>query len=411
MLRTARAAKIQIHAGTRRPREGSGVPRPSAAGLTRQPGWSGGAVRCRRGQWRRCSPVEETRAIMPPRLRGRSAAAYPGIARYARGEAATRPAGVGAPPTPAVESRRTRRGRPDGGRVGRARAWRHESERCGIGRGDRGAAAHPRSGLMHVVGLVTHSGAAQDVRRITSLARTIDVHERVNVTARILAGLAAMPGVRVLYLSEPTRVVERALATLAALPEAVTVAAEPVAGAGVQGAAVTRAAAAALADAGAACVVTLGGDGTNREVAAGWPGAVMVPAPRGHQQRVRDQGRSHRRGHGGRALRARPGDLRPGAAAGAAMADRRRRPPGRDRPRRRRPGQRRVDRRARRLGRGAAEGGRRGRSRSHGAGTGRRRRPRGPGRRRRPGRPPALRPPRAAAARPARARAADPTCG
>ena len=73
---------------------------------------------------------------------------------------------------------------------------------------------------MRIVGVVTHSGAAQDVRRITSLARTIDVHERVNVTARILAGLAAVTGVRVLYLSEPTRLVERALASLAALPEA-----------------------------------------------------------------------------------------------------------------------------------------------------------------------------------------------
>ena len=55
--------------------------------------------------------------------------------------------------------------------------------------------------------------------RITSLARTIDVHERVNVTARVLAGLAAVPGVQV-YLSQPNRLVERALALLAALPEA-----------------------------------------------------------------------------------------------------------------------------------------------------------------------------------------------
>ena len=129
---------------------------------------------------------------------------------------------------------------------------------------------------MSVVGLVTHSGAAQDVRRITSLARTIDVHERVNITARVLAGLAAVPGVRVLYLSEPTRLVERALAALAALPETTAVDARPVAGTEGRGAAQTRSAAAALADAGAACVVTFGGDGTNRAVAAGWPDAVIV---------------------------------------------------------------------------------------------------------------------------------------
>lgn len=134
---------------------------------------------------------------------------------------------------------------------------------------------------MTVVGLITHSGAAQDVRRITSLARTIDVHERVNVTARILAGVAAVPGARVLHLSEPTRLVERALAALAGLPEATLIDARPVDAAGVRGAAQTRAAAAALAEAGAACVVTFGGDGTNRAVAAGWPDAVMVALPGG----------------------------------------------------------------------------------------------------------------------------------
>lgn len=134
---------------------------------------------------------------------------------------------------------------------------------------------------MTVVGLITHSGAAQDVRRITSLARTIDVHERVNVTARILAGLAAVPGVRVLHLDEPTRLVERALAALAGLPEATAVDARAVGSPGARGAAQTRAAAAALAEAGAACVVTFGGDGTNRAVAAGWPDAVIVALPGG----------------------------------------------------------------------------------------------------------------------------------
>ncbi len=134
---------------------------------------------------------------------------------------------------------------------------------------------------MTVVGLLTHSGAAQDVRRLTSLARTIDVHERVNVTARVLAGLAAVPGVRVLYLFEPTRLVERALAALAALPEATRIDASPVAGSEGRGAAQTRSAAAALARAGAACVVTFGGDGTNRAVAAGWPDAVIVALPGG----------------------------------------------------------------------------------------------------------------------------------
>lgn len=148
-------------------------------------------------------------------------------------------------------------------------------------RWDSGAGTPPADARRAVVGLVTHSGAAQDVRRLTSLARTIDVHERVNAMARVLAGLAGVPDVQVHHLSEPTRVVERALATLGALPEAIAVDARPARAPQARDAAGTRRTAAALAEAGAACVVTYGGDGTNRAVAAGWPDAVMIPLPGG----------------------------------------------------------------------------------------------------------------------------------
>jgi hypothetical protein len=134
---------------------------------------------------------------------------------------------------------------------------------------------------MAIVGLISHSGAAQDVRRLTSLARTIDVHERVNVAARILAGVAATPDVCVRYLDEPTRVVERALAMLAAQGGGKSLDAWPVGPLGARDAAGTRASSAALVAAGAGCVVTHGGDGTNRAVVRGWPDAVLVPLPGG----------------------------------------------------------------------------------------------------------------------------------
>jgi len=134
---------------------------------------------------------------------------------------------------------------------------------------------------MAIVGLISHSGAAQDVRRLTSLARQIDVHERVNIAARILAGLTGAPDVRVLYLDEPTRIVERALVMLAAQGERSAVEARPIAPFGARDAHDRRAASAAMAAAGARCVITHAGDGTNRAVACGWPGAVFVPLPGG----------------------------------------------------------------------------------------------------------------------------------
>jgi len=163
-----------------------------------------------------------------------------------------------------------------------------------------------------VVGLVVNPSASRDIRRLTSLARTIDVHERVNQVARILQGLSAsdrlLPGGvgLVRYMPESCRVVERAHAEIVRagldgderadpafpagggspadghLPARVRapgrgLAVEPVLPAGslADDAAGTTGAAAALARTGAACVVTVGGDGTNRAVAMGWPDAVL----------------------------------------------------------------------------------------------------------------------------------------
>lgn len=137
------------------------------------------------------------------------------------------------------------------------------------------------------VGLIVNASAARDVRRLTSLARTIDVHERVNVVARVLRGLAGGRVGTVLFMPEPAHIVERAVDILSATGcpveglglrlEAVTLPA----GHEALDAAGTASAAGAMAEAGAACLVTIGGDGTNRAVARGWPSAVVVPLPGG----------------------------------------------------------------------------------------------------------------------------------
>jgi hypothetical protein len=138
------------------------------------------------------------------------------------------------------------------------------------------------------VGLIANASASRDVRRITSLARTIDVHERVNTVARVLRGLAGADVTTVFYMPEPAHVVERAVDALAAAGFAIDAGNGPAlaavslpAGTEALDAAGTIAAAAAMARAGATCVVTIGGDGTNRAVARGWPNAVVVALPGG----------------------------------------------------------------------------------------------------------------------------------
>jgi hypothetical protein len=134
------------------------------------------------------------------------------------------------------------------------------------------------------VGLVVNPVAARDVRRLTSLARNVDLHERVNIVARVLRGLAAAGVDDVLFMAEPCQVVERAWTSLAGvLPSAGrTPSMRPIPSAGLavdwRG---TVAAAAWLAEARMPCVVTVGGDGTHRAVALGWPDVVFAPFPGG----------------------------------------------------------------------------------------------------------------------------------
>ncbi len=65
------------------------------------------------------------------------------------------------------------------------------------------------------VGLIVNPAASQDVRRSMSLARTVDVHERVDTVARVLRGLGATNVATIDYMPEAYRVVERAVEELA----------------------------------------------------------------------------------------------------------------------------------------------------------------------------------------------------
>lgn len=128
-----------------------------------------------------------------------------------------------------------------------------------------------------IVGLVANPMSSKDIRRLTGLARVIDVEEKANLVARLLVGIGSVSGVAVTALDDTAGLVRRAVSM--AGRSAAPVDFLPIEAEGSE--ADTREAAAALARLGAACLVTVGGDGTVRAAAEGWPDGRIVPLAAG----------------------------------------------------------------------------------------------------------------------------------
>ena len=127
------------------------------------------------------------------------------------------------------------------------------------------------------VGLVANPRSSKDIRRLTSLARVIDIEEKANLVARLLVGIGAERDVEVMALDDDAGLVRRAvmLAGIAGAPvRYLAIEAE-----GTESD--TRIAATRLAEEGAAALVTVGGDGTVRAAAEGWSRAPLVPLAAG----------------------------------------------------------------------------------------------------------------------------------
>ncbi|HLN75646.1 MAG TPA: NAD(+)/NADH kinase [Nocardioidaceae bacterium] len=115
-----------------------------------------------------------------------------------------------------------------------------------------------------LVGLVANPLAGRDIRRITAGASLVPNHEKSAIVSRLLAGLAAAGVDTVRYLPDRAGVVRAALdGTRTSLTT------EPLAMHATGRVEDSTEAARLLARDGAAVIVTLGGDGTNRAVAAG----------------------------------------------------------------------------------------------------------------------------------------------
>jgi predicted polyphosphate/ATP-dependent NAD kinase len=131
-----------------------------------------------------------------------------------------------------------------------------------------------------LVGIIANPASGRDIRRLVAHGTVFDNNEKTAIVRRALIGLEAVGIRRVAYMPEHDfGIVPRALAELHGHPLQLETSPlqMPVLGTGADS---TRAAQ-LLAELGAGCIITLGGDGTNRAVAAGCGTIPLVPISTG----------------------------------------------------------------------------------------------------------------------------------
>lgn len=115
---------------------------------------------------------------------------------------------------------------------------------------------------MSSVGIVANPAAGKDIRRIVAQGRFVPNHEKVNILKRVLAGLDAANVERVIFMPDTGSLGKSALAGME-LNLSVEFVNMPV----FHEENDSSRAAKAMRESGVGCIVTLGGDGTNRVVA------------------------------------------------------------------------------------------------------------------------------------------------
>ncbi len=121
------------------------------------------------------------------------------------------------------------------------------------------------------IGIIANPASGKDIRRLVAHASVFDNQEKVNIIRRTVLGAVAAGCDQFLYLHDGHAMVVNAIDGLnadATFTEVETPA--------TSGALDSERAALRMREAGAAVIVTLGGDGTNRAVARGWQDAPLV---------------------------------------------------------------------------------------------------------------------------------------
>ena len=131
-----------------------------------------------------------------------------------------------------------------------------------------------------LVGIIANPASGRDIRRLVAHGTIFDNNEKTAIVRRVLVGLEAVGIRRIAYMPEHDfGILPRALTMLRGYPfllEAVPLE-MPILGTSADS---TRAAQ-HLAEMGAGCIITLGGDGTNRAVARGCGTVPLIPISTG----------------------------------------------------------------------------------------------------------------------------------
>jgi predicted polyphosphate/ATP-dependent NAD kinase len=120
-----------------------------------------------------------------------------------------------------------------------------------------------------MIGIIANPASGKDIRRLTAHGSVFDNNEKVNIVRRVLLGLEAAGVSEVLYMPDYFGLIRKALDGIKLSLEP-----HPLAMRMTGRQEDSTEAARLMAEAGVRCLVTLGGDGTNRAVAKG---SVAVP--------------------------------------------------------------------------------------------------------------------------------------
>ncbi len=133
-----------------------------------------------------------------------------------------------------------------------------------------------------LVGIIANPASGRDIRRLVAYGTVFDNNEKMAIVRRVLLGLEAVGITQVAYMPEREfGIVSRAIDGITERQQASTLQAFPLSMPVLATSADSTRAAQLLTAMGAGCIITLGGDGTNRAVARGCGDVPLVPISTG----------------------------------------------------------------------------------------------------------------------------------